>query len=429
MMKKRRIFLWIAVFTVGLTAFAPAWAAEQPARIERTTVSGMTILLQKTPSELVETTLMLKSGSGLDPVDRRGTAELMNYLVELRLRYGDSRLSNATVETNPDYTLIKIRTTAANAPAALAAVKELLTYPLYSYDVIADLKGFLTSDVKATSALYKSYSDFSQEFYGANHPYNNALHWETIPKISGVDVYQWYRTTYQPGNALLSISGGFKKNLSDVEKFYAGMRTQSVDHRLLVNEVTIPESQQLDRVDPNGRVSSVVVGYPAPRLQDPDFPAFRMLAYYLEEFQHYFEELRVKQGLFYTGQVYYNYQEKPNAPNIAFVALTNPAMLGKVETETVRVAKDLAANGISQEVLAKIIEAIKAENDARAKDGRGLATRNLLSFYLQTQLVYDEKLLPKLEQVTPEDIKRVATKYFQNYIRVAYTPEIMEPNL
>ncbi len=426
-MNKKQRFLWIAVIAVVLTTFVPVWAAEETSRIERATVSGMTILLQKTASEIVETTLLLKSGSGLDPAGRHGVAEVMNWLVLLRLNSGDQRF-NASVETYPDYTLIRFRSTARNTDAVLTVVKELLSYPLYHYDMIIDLKGFLASEVKGSAGIQKSYSDFSREFYGEDHPYNNALDSEAVLKITGMDVYQWYRTTYQPGNALLSISGGYRKNVSDIEKFYAGMRTQSVDHRLLVNEATIAKTRRVDRVDPNSRVSSVVVGYPAPRIQSPDFPAFRMITYYLSEYMHYFEELRVKQGLFYTGDAYYNYLEKPNAPNLAFYTFTHPTMLGKVETETVKVVQDLVANGISREVLAKIITAIKAENEARKKDGRGLAYRNLLSFYLQTQLVYDDKLLPKLEQVTPEDVKRVAAKYFQNYIRVAYTPETLEPN-
>ncbi|WP_207930715.1 M16 family metallopeptidase [Hydrogenispora ethanolica] len=416
---------WLVLAFLLVLAILPVGAAAAESQIERTTVSGMTILLEQTPSEVVEIALLLKSGSGLDPAGRKGAAQIMNNLVMLRLNYGGSGkgLGDVAVETQPDYTLIRIRTTAAKAGDALNEIKALLSYPLYSYDVIADLKKLYAVDLKALPALTKSYYEFNREFYGADHAYNNELVPEALAKVSGTDVYQWYRRTYQPGNALLSISGGYDKSLAEVEKLFANLRTEPVDHRLFIDPVVIPKTRRLDRVDPNGRVTSVTIGFSGPRLQDPEFPAFRIIAYYLEEYQHYFQELRVKQALFYTSQVMYDYLEKPKAPAIVFVTMTDRESLPKVEAETLRIIRELATEGIPQAEIGKVVAAIRAEMEARRKDGKGLALRNLLSFYLESRLVYDDQLLPRLERVTTAEIQKAAAKYLQNYIRVAYIPE------
>ncbi len=424
MLRKKglRFILLVLLISMAVVPAGVHAAATEPL-IERTTVSGMTILLEKTPSEMVEIALLLKSGSGLDPAGRKGAAQIMNNLVLLRLKFGGTELGDVGVETYPDYTLVRIRTDAANAGTALTDIKELLTYPLYSYDVIADLKQLYGVDIKALPALARSYYEFNRQFYGADHPYNDELSSEMIAKVTGTDVYQWYRRTYQPGNALLSISGGYGKSLAELEKFFANLPTEPVDHRLLVRPVTIAQDRQLDRTDPNGRITSLTIGFPGPRLQDPEFPAFRIIAYYLDDYQHYFEELRVKQALFYTSQVVYNYLEKPKAPSFVFVTMTNQQSLPRVEAETLRVVKDLADHGIPQDEIAKVTTAIAAELDARKQDGKGLALRNLLGFYLESQLVDDEQLLPRLKQVTTADIQKAAAKYLQHYIRVAYIPD------
>jgi predicted Zn-dependent peptidase len=425
-MLKRTGIVIIALIFMAFVNWAPAAAEEPGVRIERTTVSGMTILLQRTESEMAEIALLLKSGSGLDPAGKRGTAEIMNSLVYLNLRYGGDALGEIDVGTYPDYTLIRIRTTARGVDDGLKAVKNLLTYPLYSYDVTTDLKSLYQTDLKALPALNKCYYDFNREFYGANHPYDDGLDPATIPAIGGRDVYQWYRRTYQPGNAVLSVAGGVRQSIGDLEKFFAGMRTESVDRRLLVQPVSLDASRRLDRTDPNGRVASVAIGFPAPRIQDPEFPAFRIIAYYLEEYQHYFEALRVKHALFYSGFVYYNYLQKPKAPTLTFLTFTDPDLLGAVEDKTVELVRDLSEQGIASDEVARVIKAIRAGIDARKQDGRGLAARNLLSFYLESQWIDDEKLLPRLEQVQSEEIRQAAAKYLQNYIRVAYVPETLE---
>ncbi|MGE5581148.1 MAG: M16 family metallopeptidase [Bacillota bacterium] len=425
----KRIAVLFLLFLV-ISSLLPVLAAQDFSRIDRTTVNGMNILLQKNGSKLVEVALLLKSGSGLDPVDRKGVALIMNELVMLNLLYNSKvELGEVNVETNPDFSLITIKTTSDKAEKALEKVKELLSYPLYSYDIISDLKEIYGTDIKGIPALTKSYFEFTKEFYGQDHPYNNWVDPDSIAAISGTDVYRWYRQTYQPGNAILAISGGCRQNIEQLEKLFSDIRSEQVDRRLLIKPVLLDKDLDLEEEDPNGRGTSIVIGFSAPRIQDPEYPAFRVIAYYLEEYQHYFEELREKEGLIYTEIVYYNYLEKPKAPNIVFATMTDPESLKTVELKTLGIVKQLAETGIEQAEIAKVVKAMKAEITAKKASGKGLAYLNALSQYLQTQLVYDENLAPKLEQVKTEDIKKAAAKYLQHYIKVAYIPKKLAEDL
>ncbi len=396
--------------------------AEETGRIERTTVSGMNVILEKNKSEVAEITLLLKSGTGIEPENKKGTAYIMNNIVYWMLNDPKSKVGYVDVYTVPDYTIITLTTLSNDIVPALENIKYLLSEPFYDYDSVQDLKNYFSTRAKGLWALMKAYSNFNSIYYGANHPYNDAFTPETISAITGVDVYKWYRQTYQPGNAVLSISGNVDYDITKLKSFFTDMKTETVNRRLLIQPVNIDEDKTVVLKDPNGMAASICIGFSAPTIQDPDYPAFKIIEYYLSEYMHYFEELRLKNGLIYSDLIYYNGYEKPKAPTIIFANTTDPDSVRTLESKTLEILNKLKTEGIEEIELVKVIKAWKAENEAQESAEKGVSYRNALSFYLNTQLVYYDNLLPKLEQVKTEDIKKVANRYFQHYIEVIYNP-------
>lgn len=434
-LRRRLGLLCMAFIGLSLVWSLSSAAAEQTSGItrpgpwiDRASASGMTILLEKTKSPVVEITLLLKSGSGLDPAGKKGTALIMNNLVYLKLAGVKAKIGNVSVATYPDYSLISFRTSPGDAKKALNEVKELLSYPLYSYDVITDLKGLYSIDIQGMPVFNRVYYDLTRELYGPNHPYNEWIDSDSLAAIEGKDVYRWYRQTYQPGNAILSISGGVRQSIRDLEKFFTAMNTEAVDHRLMISPVTLEANLELSREERNGRVTSIGIGFAAPRLTDPEYPAFRVIAYYLEDYLHYFEELRVKEGLIYAGYVLYDYLDKPKAPSLTFLTVTDPELPARVEAKTLEVLDHLRTEGMDPDQIQQVVEAIKRQNKAERSEGTGISVRNALSQYLQNRLVYDENLLPKLEKVQTQDIINAAAKYLTHYVRVAYVPQEQAAN-
>jgi predicted Zn-dependent peptidase len=343
----RKVLLGICIIIlVGFGSYPVL--ADKSSRIERTTINGMSFILQKNDSEIAHVTLLLKSGSGIEPANKKGTAYIMNNIVFYILNSSKSIAGSAEVITQPDYTLINVATLAGDIKPTLEKIKYLLSEPIYSYDVVVDLKESIETNLKAMPAETKAYSDFTREYYGAEQPYNDWPNIDTVSAINGTDVYKWYRQTYQPGNAILSISGGIRENVKDLNSFFANMKSETVDRHLIIKPVILTQDKSVKQEDKNGRATSFCMGFSAPRIQDPEFPAFRILAYYLEEYQHYFEELRVKEGLFYSAGVYYNYLEKPKSPNIAFLTMTDPDTVQALESRTLEVVGKLIETGIDK---------------------------------------------------------------------------------
>ncbi|HYH01806.1 MAG TPA: hypothetical protein VEC37_01785, partial [Bacillota bacterium] len=242
--------------------------AEKSSPIQHTTINGMKVMLQQNKSELTEVTLLLKSGSGLDPKGKRGTALLMNSLVEMKLAAANEEYGDFAVNTQPDYTVINFSTTASDLKLVLQEVKDLLTAPLYSYDIITDLIEVYSTEIMAASVFSKAYTKVGALLYGADHPYSEDLSPEGIKAIRGEDVYRWYRKTYQPGNAILSITGGGDVDIKQLQKFFSPMLSETLDLRLLINPIIPDKNKSANFVDPNGRIATLCMGYPAPRVWD-----------------------------------------------------------------------------------------------------------------------------------------------------------------
>jgi predicted Zn-dependent peptidase len=421
-MRRNIALLWVMVVVLIGTEMIAAIADEYP-QIRYTTINGMKLILQQKESPLTEVTLLLKSGSGIEPQGKSGIALVMNSLVGIKLNASEEEFGEVDVNTYPEYTLIHFKTSADDLKLVLKEVKDLLTLPLYSYDIINDIKELYSTDLMAASSLAKAYQKTGELFYGLGHPYADRLDPQTMRTIEGKDVYRWYRQTYQPGNAILSIAGGIDMSISRIEKLFTPMISQTTDQHLLIQPVVPTENKAAEFTDPNGRITTMCMGFAAPRIQDPEYPAFRVLAYYLENYQYYFEELRVKEGLMYTGFAYYNYMEKPQAPNIVLMTMTDRDSIAKVEQKTMELVKGLMEKGIDQKDIDQVVKNIKAEAKNNEMAGAGLADRNALSEYLHTSALFEVNFFPKLEQVTTADIKKAVAKYMRNYVRVAFIPD------
>ena len=123
----------------------------------------------------------------------------------------------------------------------------------------------------------QSYFDFNREFYASNHPSNDILDSASIEKLTVNDIFKWHRLTYRPGNAILSISGGFKETMKHLEKFFRGMPSGTIDKRLMVKPVKMGKDSQLKEVGLNGKwLDRIGIGAPD---EDLNSPAFKSNAY------------------------------------------------------------------------------------------------------------------------------------------------------
>lgn len=148
--------------------------------------------------------------------------------------------------------------------------------------------------------------------------------------------------------------------------------------------------------------------FAAPRLNDPDYPAFTIATNILQ--QLLFQEVRVKRNLSYSPEA----SALSNTTNSAFIALTTPKPNEAIQV-TLDQVKFLQRQILLDEPLRAIIAGFLTQYYTKLETNDAQAAK-LAEYEIQggdwrrTRTWIDE-----INRVTPEDINRVSQKYFRNF--------------
>ncbi len=249
------------------------------------------------------------------------------------------------------------------------------------------------------------------------HPYQHATigSMDDVDRASVADISEFYDTYYIPNNATLVVVGDFDKREGEslVRKYFAPI---TAGKRPLEQKIP-PEPPQIAKralkLYQNVALAAFVEGYHMPADGTPDAYPVRMAAKLLSDG----ESARIYRRLVYEKQIALEAQTTGNFtedPNLFFVlAIMNPGHdpaegEAEVEAELAR----LRATLISESELAKLRNQILRDFilSRQTAQTRGEELGYAAVILKDAELVNTE--LARFLAVTPEDIQRVANKYF-----------------
>lgn len=267
---------------------------------------------------------------------------------------------------------------------------------------------------------------FMRSFYG-DHPYS----WftdgsvDTVEFLTRKDLIKWHQKTYIPNNMVFTIVGNVNPE-EIIKKFEDAFGKLKKGKLPEMSSQSIPTLDgDLVTIQPkNIQGAYLFLGYPAPEILNDDVPAMVLLNTILGGSgmdSRLFKELRDKQGLAYYVASYYQSMVGPTP--IFAVTVTAPENYQVAREGIVAEYKKFCDQPVSAVELQAAKKYIKGtfmmSQETSAAQGilLGLAELNRNDYqYL--------KLYPKLiEAVTPEDIQRVARKYFKHYTLAIVAPE------
>lgn len=268
------------------------------------------------------------------------------------------------------------------------------------------------------------------------HPYASmAAMADDIGKITATDCRTYYQRHYIPKNILVAVSGDITPELlkSAAEKNFGALRGGEKPI-LSYTDPMPPEGRKITVVDrPKSTQSSVMIGYLAPKWNDPSYAAAFVGSSVIGQafVGRIYLDLREKQGLVYLSGSYLN--ELTKSPSV---------MITLADTETNKTG--LAVQGLlgHLERLSKE-EPSQAEVDAAAKNIVGLMgieldrpgrPANLLIGLRANGLPDDfsSNLSKNLLAVTPLSVAKVASEHLRpghEIIVAAGDAEIIGPML
>jgi zinc protease len=271
----------------------------------------------------------------------------------------------------------------------------------------------LKADEKSVPAIANRVVDVLA--FGKNHPSGEYLSEETVKNVTLADVQSNYATNFVPENAYLVIIGDvkFKETKAAVEKLFSGWKKQAAPK----NTYPAPENAsklQIDFVDvPNAVQSEIsLVNIVNLKMSDPDFfPAVIANQILGGDFNSYLNmNLREKHAWTYGARSNIGsgkYVTKFRASSAVRNTVTDSAVVQFIKEikriRTEKVSEDILKN-VKAGYIGRFVMQIEKPQTV-AQYALNIETEKLpADFY--------EKYIQTINNVSADDIYRVANKYF-----------------
>ncbi len=406
---KRYLWLWLALICLlfGQTLFA----AEGEANQERP--AGLTVVEINSDSpqetELCYLTMIIKTGYANDPEGKAGLTRLTNELFYYLTRNGSA--FNISYNTLADFSIFNFTVTTKNYEDFCKELDYLIHQDaLLMYDLCNELIRYHLSEPHPHSRI--ALINYEELIYGNTHPYFTRFN-PNYKKLSINDANTWFRLIYRPNNIIIASSRKLPEDFlrrpfgRDIAK---PVEKNETPKALFEN---IP-SEKFAAIHDN--LSTVIVGFPAPRFDTEECIPTILIQEYLQE--KLWNEIRENSGLCYDLQVNYSCFYQPAAPNLMVVCQTLPEDTETVVAKIVNELKNLVADGIADTEKNRIIE--RGRNNRSVDDDlAAVVMDNALKVYFNQPWIADQNTFyDKLEQVSPDQVKTIMAERL-NWLKIS----------
>lgn len=272
------------------------------------------------------------------------------------------------------------------------------------------------------------YDNLQKTLYGAGGYGNPDV--GTVESISSLtldDVKAFYAKYYVPNNMVISAAGNFN----------AALLRKKLEARLGKLERGADDLRPTPSVQPlteNGAIASdkesnltwFMLGFPAPSVADPDYPAMKVLNSVLGGgmSSRLFTTLREEQGLAYSTSSFY--PSRAGESHLVTYIIALPENAAKAKEGMLAILEDIKANGISAEELERAINteigSFILRRETAQRRAYDIGWYEMLGAGIELDATYPDKL----RAVTSEDVQRVATTYLTNYVLSSVGPGVTE---
>jgi len=372
---------------------------------------------------LINITAVVRTGSVYDPVGKEGLADMTASVMRTG---GTVHMTGDEIDEALDYMAATISVSAGreSATVTLSVMKQdidmglkvfsdILINPIFDEDKLRIAKEL---KIEALRRVYDNpqtmaFREFTRLFYRGN-PRGRLDSVRSVTNIARVDMARFHRQFFFPANIMMAVTGDITKDEA-VAKITGRFGTWAT----IGSVETIPppakhDSPSLNYLHKDVPQSIIILGNLGPGKKDPDYYTFEILDFIIGSGgfrSRIFDEVRSARGLAYSAGSFY-------APRPAYGVFGAYAF-----TKTASTAESLS---VIRSILEDVkISAIGNENLHWAK--KSIDSAFIFSFTSPSQIALQRLMLeynglpedflktyrPMIQQVSPDDLQRVAQKY------------------
>ena len=397
-------------------------------------VKGLTVLLKRRAgSQTVAAGLFLRGGArNLTPETAGVEALMLEVATEATTNFPRERLRRELASTGTslgagvtyDFSVVSLAATRQGFDRAWTVFTDALLHPSFAADDVERVRTRMLAGLKESETTPESLIEVVQERTAyAGHPYQNDPHGtvETIGRLTVDDLKKAHQQILQTSRMLLVVVGDLEPKALQprVEAAFGALPRGNYQSSPVPSFVfPAPTIQVTARDIPVNFVKGV---YAAPPLTSPDIYPLRVATSLLEE--RVFDEVRVKRGLSYAPDAFLDSQ----GANIGGISFSSPdpnqvvtIMLGEIQRlQTVATRPD-EIQAVAQQFLTKSY----LQEESSAAQAGVLAQAELIGGGWRKTA----EVMQRLRDVTPADVRRVATTYMRNLQFVAVgNPRSIDP--
>ena len=393
--------------------------------------NGLTILIRESHgSKAVSSQVLVKTGSICEGQNTGGG--LSHYLEHVVSGGTTSRLAEGQIKerlqaiggaanayTSYGHTGYFINTTRAHYKEALSLLLAYVTDCQFDETEYQREKGVILQEFQMgeNDPSRQLWYLFMKRAY-LKHPVRYPVigEKEIFLKMDKEDLVAHYRRWYTPENMVVSVAGDIDKEnaLKTVLDLARAVKVAASPPYLLPAEPPQLTTRRVEKSLPMARITQAQLGFRTVALTDPDLYALDVLA--------------VIMGDGRTSKLYQNVRDKKGLVLSINAASWTPAFakgqflismdlvydnLSKAIDAVREELSSLQKNLVSEEVLERAKNKIVADHIFDQESVQSRARQVALDWIATGDPCFSENYVSKIQEVTPEDVRRVAKKYFQ----------------
>lgn len=417
--------LWF-VLMIALLSHPDLSAAADINPVRFVLPNGLTVLvLEQHALPIVHLHALVKVGAAHDPPDKAGLANLVAGLLDEGTTTRSAKQIAEQIEfvggllqakATEDFTIASARVLKKDTDLGFELLSDILLHPAFPDQELERVRALVLGEIQSEreDPGHVAAKAFKQLVY-ANHPYRWPVNGteETLPKIKRADIQHFYSREYAPNQTILTIVGDItveQARAQIMKRFGAWKRLENTARPISAAHTL--EKPVVKLIDKDLTQATVVMGHVGISRTNPDYYAVTVMNYILGAggfSSRLMDSIRDNQGLAYHVGSHFEANLLPG-PFVVSLQTRNEAAnqaIAGVLAEINRIREAPVTDQELADAKAYLIGSFPLRLDTVQKLAEVLALVELYGLGLD----YFTKYPKLIEQVTKEDVMRVAKQY------------------